>query len=123
MSTQILSGLISFAILATACNQKKFDAGVASREAQPKTVQQDSATPAAQPAPAPVTTTTNVETLPAGPDVTAPAPAVDPVQGKPDPVPGPVPEADKTVEFGAAEIFRIGDGYAHSTSACVGQVN
>ncbi len=123
MSTQILSGLISFAILATACNQKKFDAGVASREAQPKTVNQEPAVPAAQPAPAPVTTTTTVETLPSGPDTTVPGPAVDPSQGKPDPAPGPVSEPDKTVEFGAAEIFRIGDGYAHSSSACVGQVN
>ncbi len=119
MSTQILSGLISFAILATACNQKKFEAGVASREAQPKTVNQEPATPVEQAAPAPVASTTTVETLPAGPDTSVPGPAADPSQGKPAPDLDP----DKNVEFGAAEIFRIGDGYAHKTSACVGTVN
>lgn len=34
-----------------------------------------------------------------------------------------IPEIERTAEFGVNEIFRVGDGFASSGSACMGQVN
>lgn len=100
MHTSLKLGMISLVLLAS-CNKKKFDGGVATRDAETKTVNQEDAIPPSTP------------------------PVIEPPQQIPateTTIPA-VPEVEKSVEFGAAEIFRIGDGFASSGSACVGQVN
>lgn len=101
MQVQLLAALLSLQVLA-ACNQKKFDAGVATREAQLKAKQEE----------------TTIPTKPKAPEGPK-APETETITT----VIVPVPQPDTSIEFGATEIFRIGDGFASTGSACVGQVN
>ncbi len=100
MKTPIALSLIALQ-LTLACNQKKFDAGVATRDAKP----------AALP---PVKEETTIPVAPAGP-------AIEVIPSTSEQT--NLPAIDTSIEFGASEIFRIGDGFASTTSACVGQVN
>lgn len=108
MHSRILIALVSLELL-SACNQKKFDSNVATRPAAepkpPVTVKEEDAIPIVK---EPETVKTEETVLPT------------PVPPKIEPE---VPKPDTSIEFGASEIFRIGDGFASSGSACVGQVN
>ncbi|MBC7658091.1 MAG: hypothetical protein H7249_00130 [Chitinophagaceae bacterium] len=103
--TPVAGFLVCVSILA-ACNKSSF-AGSSGAKDVPVPIQQPQTPPSALPA------------IPAAPAVrVTPAVVVTPStlpENKPD-----VPS--KVVEFGATEVFRIGDGYASDTSSCVGQV-
>ena len=129
MQTRIFFALVSLQLL-SACNKKKFDSDVPTRPTS-------TTSPPVEEAPAiPVqeVSATSVQEESIIPIVKAPD-AVAPVEPAPTIVlipnvsdvksetPKPVPVDDKSIEFGASEIFRIGDGFASSGSACVGQVN
>lgn len=67
------------------------------------------------------TTQTVSQAAPAPAEANAEKPETPPVVSEPiEPI--DIPEADRTVEFGADEVFHIGDGSIGGQSACVAEV-